>query len=269
MKGSKRIFALLLAFVMLLAASSLLTNAATSDFSSRESTSSADYDTVFNGNVYANIGDYVSYAYKITTDKEIVNAQLSILYSSDTLELTEQSDDERFPLLAANADVLSYKNELTDTSGSFNLAFTSAENPVAGFENGACLVYLVFKVTAVGEASASADVVYIGGKNENISLDEIDIVSKNVVGEDAAVEEISEALESSGGDNLILGDVNGNGKVQSTDATLVLQYYAHIIEANTPGYCHSVSDVNSDGKTDNVDATLILQYYAKVIDSFT
>ncbi len=63
-----------------------------------------------------------------------------------------------------------------------------------------------------------------------------------------------------------LGDVNGDEKIDSTDARLILQYYAKKIgesDLNT-----AVADVNADGKVDSTDARLILQLYAKKISEF-
>ncbi len=62
------------------------------------------------------------------------------------------------------------------------------------------------------------------------------------------------------------GDVNGDEKIDSTDARLILQYYAKKIgegDLNT-----AVADVNGDGKADSTDARLILQLYAKKISNF-
>ncbi len=63
-----------------------------------------------------------------------------------------------------------------------------------------------------------------------------------------------------------LGDVNGDGKVDSTDARLILQLYAKKISADA--ITVGVADVNGDGKIDSTDARLILQFYAKKIDTF-
>jgi len=64
----------------------------------------------------------------------------------------------------------------------------------------------------------------------------------------------------------LLGDVNGDGKINAIDASLVLQYDAKLI--GETGLNVAVADVNGDGKTDAIDAALILQYDAKLIDAF-
>ncbi len=61
-----------------------------------------------------------------------------------------------------------------------------------------------------------------------------------------------------------LGDVNDDGKVDSTDARLVLQYAVKKIDSLK----NQVADVNGDGKTDSTDARLILQYTVKKITKF-
>jgi len=63
------------------------------------------------------------------------------------------------------------------------------------------------------------------------------------------------------------GDVNGDGKIDTVDARLVLQ---NIIGKLTfvNMNCFDVADVNGDGKVDTVDARLILQYIVGKITSF-
>ena len=64
----------------------------------------------------------------------------------------------------------------------------------------------------------------------------------------------------------ILGDVNGDGKVNNVDAMLVLQYDALLIKEDELDL--TVGDVDGDGDVDNVDAMLILQYDAELISAF-
>ena len=65
------------------------------------------------------------------------------------------------------------------------------------------------------------------------------------------------------GDDVVLGDVNKDGKVNATDATLILQHYANI--ETKVAVDNSVADVNKDGNVNATDATLVLQYYAGII----
>jgi hypothetical protein len=62
------------------------------------------------------------------------------------------------------------------------------------------------------------------------------------------------------------GDVNGDGKVDSTDARLTLQYFVGSVGAND--LLTASADVNGDGKIDSTDARLILQFFVGSITAF-
>ena len=64
-----------------------------------------------------------------------------------------------------------------------------------------------------------------------------------------------------------LGDVNVDGKVDSSDASGVLAEYANVQTGGAGGFTESQlksADVNSDGKIDSSDASKILAYYAMI-----
>ncbi|SHM92393.1 dockerin type I domain-containing protein [Ruminococcus flavefaciens] len=67
----------------------------------------------------------------------------------------------------------------------------------------------------------------------------------------------------------VLGDLNGDGKIDSVDASNLLQAYAVFATGKSQPTEHelAVSDVNSDGKIDSVDASKVLSYYAYVSSS--
>ena len=62
------------------------------------------------------------------------------------------------------------------------------------------------------------------------------------------------------------GDVNGDGLVDSDDATLILKFDVGLIGDNDLDL--SVGDVNGDGWIDSDDATLILKYDVGLIEGF-
>jgi len=64
----------------------------------------------------------------------------------------------------------------------------------------------------------------------------------------------------------LIGDVDGNGKVDSTDARMVLQYAVGKIDGSALNI--APADVDGSGKIDSTDARLILQYAVKKIDTF-
>ncbi|MBE6768192.1 MAG: hypothetical protein E7549_04690 [Ruminococcaceae bacterium] len=64
----------------------------------------------------------------------------------------------------------------------------------------------------------------------------------------------------------LLGDVDGSGTVDSTDARMVLQYAVKKIGASALNV--EQADVDGNGTVDSTDARLILQYAVKKIDKF-
>lgn len=64
----------------------------------------------------------------------------------------------------------------------------------------------------------------------------------------------------------LLGDVNGDGKINSTDAMLVLQHAVKMITLTEEQQLRA--DVTRDGAINSTDAMRILQYAVKIITSF-
>lgn len=63
-----------------------------------------------------------------------------------------------------------------------------------------------------------------------------------------------------------LGDVNGDGHIDSEDALLALQIF---VKSKTPTETERLAaDVNRDGTVDSYDALQILKYFVKQIESF-
>lgn len=63
----------------------------------------------------------------------------------------------------------------------------------------------------------------------------------------------------------VLGDVDGDGKITSADASAVLSAYAKasaIGETDLTSLERKAADVNSDGRVDAIDAAYILKYYS-------
>ena len=66
--------------------------------------------------------------------------------------------------------------------------------------------------------------------------------------------------------DVIIGDVDGSGNVDSTDATFVLQYDAELITSDKIDM--KAADVNGDNEVNCIDALYILQYDAEIITKF-
>lgn len=63
-------------------------------------------------------------------------------------------------------------------------------------------------------------------------------------------------------ENIVLGDVNKDNKVDSKDAVLVLKSYAESLVGGASSVDKVRGDVNKDGSVDSKDAVKILKYYA-------
>ena len=66
--------------------------------------------------------------------------------------------------------------------------------------------------------------------------------------------------------DILLGDLNGDNKVDITDATVVQKSVAELIELDEKQ--KKAADTNKDGKVDITDATLIQKFVAELITSF-
>ena len=64
----------------------------------------------------------------------------------------------------------------------------------------------------------------------------------------------------------LLGDVNGDGEVDTTDAYLIVMYYNERIELDEAQLL--AADVDGSGEVDTSDAYYIVMYYNERIDSF-
>ena len=67
--------------------------------------------------------------------------------------------------------------------------------------------------------------------------------------------------------NRIKGDVDGNGVLQAFDASLILRYYAGLIQLNDPASVWA-ADVNNDGTVSVYDASEVLNYVVNGIVPF-
>lgn len=65
--------------------------------------------------------------------------------------------------------------------------------------------------------------------------------------------------------DVLKGDVNGDGEITAGDASMVLQYVANMISDDSENFTKDAADVNGDGEITAGDASMILQYVAKMI----
>ena len=87
-----------------------------------------------------------------------------------------------------------------------------------------------------------------------------------VITDDRRNETIIPVILTVSDDEIIYGDVNGDGEVQAYDAALTLQFSAGIVNPDFQN--EEAADVDDDGTITAFDAALILQYSAGLIDEF-
>ena len=66
--------------------------------------------------------------------------------------------------------------------------------------------------------------------------------------------------------DVLLGDVNGDGEIDTTDAYFIVMYYNEMLDLASEQLL--AADVNGDGEVDTTDAYYIVMFYNEMIDSF-
>lgn len=75
------------------------------------------------------------------------------------------------------------------------------------------------------------------------------------------------AISANASEEYSLGDVNGDGKLDSSDSSAVLEYFSAVSTGKDSGWDDeriAAGDVDGDGKTDSSDASYILSYFSYV-----
>lgn len=176
------------------------------------------------------------------------------------------------PLSIANsslqADVLrNINNTISDLKGAYvsdlSTRFANHADLYTNCDN------LDASLNAKGEMAAATEILSVlgfDGKSKNIqdnfsSLtkdEKKDLIQKNP----DEVKKIEKHLTAG------MGDVTGDGSVDSKDAVKILVYYANTLVGNPDSINMSIADLNFDEKCDSSDAVLVLRFYAeKLIDS--
>ncbi len=145
--------------------------------------------------------------------------------------------------------------------------------------------YLDYLAQAAGLESliysiVTGDAIYVDApdvetKLTDDALDLIDIMKEftmeqganldpGAAGHEYIKNQILEALNVT--EDVLLGDANSDGKVNSLDATYILRYDVELIGADKIDL--TLADVNGDGKVNSIDAMYVLRYDAELIEKF-
>ena len=194
---------------------------------------------------------------------------------------------ERLEILLAKAEELAKETEKYTQSSldKLNAAIVAAQGALNGTEEEQKEAYnnLVEAITSLerkankselSNAIAKANEIlenssqYVGETLEN--LEQVRDAAQQIYDEEAAdIESITAVLETLIQEILQvrkLGDVDGNGDVNSADAAKVLAYTAEMEELSEED--KQAGDVNLDGASDSADAVEILRYAAESITEF-
>ena len=126
----------------------------------------------------------------------------------------------------------------------------------------------VFSMTegTVAELTFTVKADAATGASAGFTLEKVAVCDKTFVN-DAVKVQTGAAPKVTVGSAVVLGDVNGDGKVNNVDAALVYAYHNKKLTLTEDQL--AAADVNGDGKVNNVDAALIYAYHNKKLTKFS
>ncbi len=167
----------------------------------------------------------------------VVEVTTSDIATNGTMQVTY--DPAAMTLLDINSSRTAFATRVEN--GVVTIAFAEA----AALAADTVVATLVFEVVEDGEHTVTV-------KHDELNNGTSDLVEEVTLGGTAP--------------EFILGDVNGDGKVDTTDAKLIMQYDLKLVGDSDLEL--SVADVNGDGKVDTTDAKLIMQLDLGLITEF-
>ena len=201
----------------------------------------------------------------------IENADLSSLES--LLKAVESLDADKYTSESYQAlaqAIEAAKQVLADPNrdeSQLAAAYTQLAEAVRGLEmkgNKAALESILAKAN---EVLANAD-AYVAGSIEGLA-EAVQAAQTVYDDADAVQSEVNEAVQAltmKVADARLLGDVNGDGAVTTSDSASLLRANAELTTLSAEDA--ESADVNGDGVVDTKDAALLLQYTAEKIEKF-
>lgn len=211
---------------------------------------------------YAILDELAKLAEDIDVDPlaSLVNAAKKLLegnYTTDSLANLQTAVDQAEEVIAdpnrSDEDVSSAYSQLIDAI--INLQMKG---------NKAALGAMIQRANEILESESS----YVASTIEGLEavLAEAEAVYNSDNATQSQVDEAVETLTESVVKARLIGDVDGNGTVNTSDGTSLLQYAAEMSDLDATSA--KSADVNGDGVANTKDATLILQYASEKIDAF-
>ena len=244
----KKIFSLVLVLALTLALGIPALAAEADETAVPEITLSADAEKV-------PAGKTVTLTLSLTGElKDINSFEYYIRYDPAVVELAESKAGAASNLTKIGTPPeANYKTGEEDTSRAVTVsAVKLADTGVFSMTEGT-VAELTFTVKADAATGASA----------GFTLEKVAVCDKTFVN-DAVKVQTGAAPKVTVGSAVVLGDVNGDGKV---DAALVYAYHNKKLTLTEDQL--AAADVNGDGKVNNVDAALIYAYHNKKLTKFS
>lgn len=208
----------------------------------------------------------VTVSYKIKSSIELVNSQWCLTYDSSKLSFDPQKNKNTIMPNVSNAVVnTNLTNKIRGDFSSLALYDFTTEKD---------FVTVTFDIIGTGETTVDLDVeilgvAYIDANDEVITAYPVDYSKFFDVTSTPGFENmklsgritLNEPTET-----ILYGDVNNDGVINVTDATLVQKYAADLIKLSDDELKRA--DVNFDGVVNVHDSTLIRKFAANIISSF-
>uniref|UniRef100_UPI0025E3CE55 dockerin type I domain-containing protein n=1 Tax=uncultured Ruminococcus sp. TaxID=165186 RepID=UPI0025E3CE55 len=219
-------------------------------------------------NVKATKGKTVCVEYVLDSSMDVVNAEWALTYDKTKLELDTVRSKDYMPNIP---------NEVTNVKkadGKVLSNFTDISN-LADFKGGKVFVRAYFKVISTGETTVNLNVKTLSvGYIQNGSLTFKPVVRGSVIqpnvtstpGFEKLVINRNTKVYLYSDDDVMLGDVTGDGQINVNDVTAIQLYIAQ--NQSFTDKQKEAADVNKDGKISVLDVTRVQQYIARSFDEF-
>lgn len=208
----------------------------------------------------------VTVSYKIKSSMELVNSQWTLTYDNTKLSYDPQKNK--------SGVMPNVKNAVINTSLSNKIKGDFSSLALYDFTTEKDFVTVTFDIIGTGETTVDLDVeilgvAYIDSNDNVITAYPVDYSKFFDVTSTPGFEKmklsgritLNEPTET-----ILYGDVNNDGVINVTDATLVQKYAADLIKLSDDELKRA--DVNFDGVVNIHDSTLIRKFAANIISSF-
>ena len=208
----------------------------------------------------------VTVSYKLTSSMEIVNSQWSLTYDSSKLSYDPQKNK--------NGIMPNVKNAIINTNLTNEIRGDFSNLALYDFTTEKDFVTVTFDIVGTGETTVDLDVEFLGvayvdSNDDVITAYPVDYSKLKDVTSTPGFESmklsgritLNEPIET-----ILYGDVNNDGIINVTDATLVQKHAVDLLKLSDDEFKRA--DVNFDGIVNIHDSTLIRKYIAGLVPYF-